>query len=355
MRRWWYGLGAAVLAVGVAVAVTLAGRTAATRLASGAGLVNGPAAPALDAAGWLNSRPLTRADLAGKVVLYDFWTYSCVNCVRTLPYLTSWYQRYAGDGLVVVGIHSPEFDFEKVHANVAAAVTRLDVSWPVALDDQMNIWNAFGNQYWPADYITDRAGRIRHTHFGEGDYPGTEDILRRLLAVDPRSPRASTPSPTPASTGVATDQAARVPITPETYLGTDKGVAGARSGPATYPDPGDVATNQVRLSGRWVGETDDVRSTASGAAVVLAYRAREVNLVLASAMGGVDLRVELDGHPLPPTYRTGQTRVDAQGATFVSVAASDLYRLVLGPAVQDHTLRLTATGAGVEMFAFTFG
>src|SRR4029077_19219991 len=150
---------------------------------------NGPA-PALKAKGWINSAPLTPANLTGKVVLYDFWTYSCINCVRTFPYARAFYDRYRADGLVVIGVHSPECDFEKVHTNVEAAVKRLDVTWPVALDDDMTIWNAFKNQYWPADYVADRTGHLRYTHFGEGDYSNTENVLRTLLGVPASSPRA---------------------------------------------------------------------------------------------------------------------------------------------------------------------
>src|SRR5262249_2202352 len=140
----------------------------------------GRTAPALDSTGWINSSPLTTADLRGKVVLYDFWTYSCINCQRTFPYLRSWYDRYRSAGLVIVGIHSPEFDFEHVRSNVEAAVKRYDVTWPVALDNDMKIWDAFANQYWPADYLADRQGKIRYTHFGEGDYTNTENVIRSL-------------------------------------------------------------------------------------------------------------------------------------------------------------------------------
>ena len=151
---------------------------------------SGPA-PALEAKGWINSPPLTPSALTGKVVLYDIWTYSCINCVRTFPYVRAWYDRYRADGLVVVGVHSPEFDFEKVHGNVEDAVKRLNVTWPVALDDDLTIWNAFDNQYWPADYVADRTGELRYSHFGEGDYTNTENVLRTLLGVAPSSPRAT--------------------------------------------------------------------------------------------------------------------------------------------------------------------
>jgi thiol-disulfide isomerase/thioredoxin len=355
-RRGYLAAAGALVAVS-AIAVAFAGHTNATRLAGGPADPNnlpvGATAPALDAKGWLNSAPLTPADLSGKVVVYDFWTYSCVNCVRTVPYLRSWVDRYSADGLVVVGIHSPEFDFEHNHANVANAVKRLGVTWPVALDDDMTIWNAFNNQYWPADYVADRTGHVRFTHFGEGEYAGTEDVLRSLLSVAPTSPRAAPPGSTtvpPAGAGAT--------ITAETYLGTGHGAAGAQPGPAQYPEPGTLQSGDARLVGRWTGETDDVQAGAAGSAIVLDYHAREVNLVMATAAPGkapVDVLVTLDGRPLPPAYRTAQTMVDAQGRTFVHVDFSDLYRLVLGPAVEDHVVRLFAEGPGLQGFAFTFG
>jgi thiol-disulfide isomerase/thioredoxin len=314
----------------------------------------GPEAPSLATAkGWINSPPLLPANLRGKVVLYDFWTYSCVNCVRTIPYLRSWYARYAPEGLLVVGIHSPEFDFEKNHANVEAAVSRLHVDYPVALDDDMTIWDEFANQYWPADYIADRDGHIRDTTVGEGGSATTEDVIRELLGVPASAPRAAAVNegnvgkpPTPSEA-----------VTPETYLGLERGIAGARPGSSTYPDVTSPSRDQPYLVGPWFGDDEDVVSEAAGAAIVVEFHAREANLVLASgAPGGapVDLRVQLDGKPLPPDDRTPETMVDAQGNTFIHVQTSDLYRLVLGPAIGTHTLRLTAQARGLEAFAFTF-
>src|SRR4029078_6027944 len=173
--------------------------------------VLGPA-PALDAKGWINSPALTPKDLSGKVVLYDFWTYSCINCRRTFPYLRSWFDRYRRDGLVIVGIHSPEFDFEKVHKNVEAAAKRLDVTWTIALDDAMTIWDAFANNSWPADYFADRKGQIRYEHIGEGDYTNAENIIRSLLGIPSAAPRAAKV--------VNGEVASGAGINPETYLGT---------------------------------------------------------------------------------------------------------------------------------------
>ena len=312
----------------------------------------GPKVPGLSAAkGWINSPPLHGADLTGRVVLYDFWTYSCVNCVRAIPYVRSWYDRYAKDGLVVVGIHSPEFDFEKNHGNVQDAVKRLHVDYPVALDDNMAIWNAFGNQYWPADYIADRQGRLRHAGIGEGNYTETENILRSLLGVSASAPRATRVN----EGNVGKPPAANDSITPETYLGLERGTAGAQPGVVDYPDVATLENGQARLVGRWEADQQYVRSAAPGATVAFAFHAREVNLVMATAAPNgqpIDVRIELDGGPLPLEDRTAQTMVDAQGNTFVRVTGSDLYRLVLGTSIGSHTLRLVAQAADLEAFAF---
>jgi thiol-disulfide isomerase/thioredoxin len=315
-------------------------------------LPEGPEAPSLAAAkGWINSTPLTAAALKGKVVLYDFWTYSCVNCVRTIPHLRAWYERYAADGLVVIGVHSPEFDFEKNHANVQMAVTNLHVDYPVALDDDMTIWDEFGNQYWPADYIADRTGHIRDMTIGEGNYTSTEDALRELLGVPASAPRAAAVN----EGSVGKPPTAAEDVTPETYVGLERGIENPKAGSATYPDVSSPTPDQPYLVGSWFGDTQDVVSQAAGSAIVIRYHAREANLVMATANGApVDVVITLDGKPLPPDQRTPETQVDANGNTYVQVQASNLYRLVLGPTIEEHTLRLTAQGPGLEAFAFTF-
>jgi thiol-disulfide isomerase/thioredoxin len=313
----------------------------------------GPTPPTLaDAQGWLNTAPLSRADLRGKVVLYDFWTYSCVNCVRTIPHLRAWYDRYRGDGLVVVGVHSPEFDFEKDHGNVTAAVQRLHVDYPVALDDNMDIWNAFGTQYWPEEWVADRQGHLRYQDVGEGAYPDTEKVLRKLLGVAASAPPAGKPT----ATGFGQPPSSSQNVTAETYLGLDHGVAGAQPGLATYPNVGELPNGVARLVGPWNATGQYVDAGGPGAAIVLGERARSVNLVMAGATGvPVKVVVQLDGKPVPPADRTAATQVDAQGRTFLTVAASDLYPVVLSPAVEGHTVRLVAQAPGLQAFAFTFG
>jgi thiol-disulfide isomerase/thioredoxin len=334
-----YLIAAVVLGAIAIGAVILAAGTKPSTLGSGSSTGSGRTAPALQAKGWINSPPLTAASLKGKVVVYDFWTYSCVNCVRTIPTVRSWYDRYAKDGLVVIGVHSPEFDFEKVHSNVAAAVKKLGVDYPVALDDDMTIWNAFGNSYWPADYIYDRSGHEADVHYGEGDYATTEDTLRRLLGVAPSSPRAVVRGKEGGTDGTLAS-------TEETYNGSERGRPNFASpqplvdGPTTFTSPATLDRSQHALQGQWDVTGQYVQSGAAGARIVLRYYAGQVNLVMATDLGGpIDVLVQVDGGP----------------ARTVHVQAADLYNLVDGAQEAEHTLTLTATAPGLKAFAFTFG
>ncbi len=229
-------------------------------------------------------------------MLYDFWTYSCINCVRTFPYVRAWADRYQADGLVVIGVHSPEFDFEKVHSNVEGAVKRDDVTWPVALDDDMTTWNAFKNQYWPADYVADRTGHLRYSHFGEGDYANTENVLRSLLGVAANAPRANQ---------VKAETASGQPVNPETYLGAGDAQRpsqiGVEDGRARLPDRRHSRPHPP-LCSKERGTAPPKRSPPSRPAPRSrsGMHAQSVNLVLASATGKpIDAIITLDGQPIP--------------------------------------------------------
>ncbi|HEV2993649.1 MAG TPA: redoxin domain-containing protein [Acidimicrobiia bacterium] len=353
-----YGVLALALAVfAIAAVIVASGSNPSTVAGNSVNVHNlpvGPTPPSLTAAqGWLNSPPLAPADLRGKVVLYDFWTYSCVNCDREIPHLAAFYDRYAPNGLVVIGIHSPEFQFEQDRTNVTEAVQRLKVPYPVALDPNMDIWNAFGAQYWPEAWVADRAGHLRYMDIGEGNYTQTEDVLRALLGVSAHSPRASAVGAGALGAPPTTHQN----ITNETYLGLEKGVENVQPGTTTYPDVAPTLPNgAAALVGSWTADQEQVQAAAPGASIVLGYQARSANLVLATATGApVQVQVQLDGHPLPPADRTSETQVDAQGNTFITVSAPDLYKLVLTPGIERHTLRLTAEQPGLQAFAFTFG
>lgn len=328
-----------MLVVVAALAVGSAAHTKPAQLGSAASKGNGDAAPALHAEGWINSEPLTKADLKGKVVLYDFWTYSCVNCVRTIPYVRSWYDTYRKDGLVVIGVHSPEFDFEKVHANVRRAVGKLGIDYPVALDDHLAIWDAFENQYWPADYLYDRSGHQADVHFGEGGYTTTEDQIRTLLGVPASAPRAKVGTAEGGSDG-ATDQ------TPETYNGSERGTDGFASpealddGTRTYSAPASLASGEHALSGTWKVTPQYVQSAGPGAYLEIDYQAGQANLVMGTA-SGAPIKVDLS--------------IDGGKPEVLTVDAADLYTVAALHDAEEHVLRITPQGPGLQAFAFTFG
>jgi cytochrome c biogenesis protein CcdA/thiol-disulfide isomerase/thioredoxin len=280
-----------------------------------------------DISAWINSPPLTMQELRGKVVLVDFWTYSCINCLRTLPYLESWDKRYRSKGLVILGVHSPEFAFEHSLGNVRAAVKRLGVRYPVALDNDFGTWNAYENQYWPADYLIDRNGHVRHVHFGEGAYAETEHKIRQLLA---------TPLPP------ALDQRDRTPTelrTPETYLGYTR-IGNYDGSPlrtdeaAKYTFPRALPGDSFAYAGTWTVEGERILA-GSGARLRLNFLARSVHLVLG---GRGQVHVKLNGHRL----RT------------VQVVADKLYTLVTQKTAREGLLELSFT-PGLSAYAFTFG
>ena len=289
----------------------------------------GPAPNFAGIDGWLNSRPLTMQELRGKVVLIDFWTYSCINCLRTLPHVEAWYRMYHKDGLVVVGVHTPEFAFEHVPSNVRAAVKRLGVRYPVALDNEYGTWTAYGNQYWPAKYLIDRNGHIRYAHFGEGNYSVTEENIRSLLGeklTSPASDRLRDLTPTG-------------PLTPETYLGFGRidRFTGSKLYPdkqATYSFPPALGKDDFAYGGRW---TVRVQRIVAGkdARLELRYYARKVYLVL----GG---------------HGTVQVLVDGKPHGVVQVTSDRLYTLVDGSSIDDAVLELRFS-PGVSAYAFTFG
>ena len=290
---------------------------------------------------WINSAPLTAASLRGKVVLVDFWTFSCINCVRTLPHLRQLYDTYRGRGFVIVGVHSPEFDFEKVLANVRQAVQRLAVTWPVAVDSQMATWNAFGNAYWPAEYLIDQQGRVAYTNIGEGNYAATDAAVGELLGVT----RAGSPS----ATAVPTD------ITPELYAGSQRGqlvtgeAYGAPGSPLFYPDPGrprDV--DAIQVTGTWTDEAQYLQADGTGH-VRLNFHGDALYVVAGTSAGAIHVGVSLDGGPVP-AGRSGS----ALSASAFDVGRHDLYPLLTGLGPGYHLIDLTVR-AGFELYTFTFG
>ncbi|MFI5259367.1 MAG: cytochrome c biogenesis protein DipZ [Candidatus Limnocylindrales bacterium] len=311
------------------------------------GLPVGPLAP--DFTGidhWLNSPALTMAGLRGKVVLVDFWTYSCINCIRTLPYVESWYQNYAADGFVVVGVHTPEFAFEHDTGNVAAAISRFGITYPVAQDNEYDTWTAYSNEYWPADYLIDSTGHIRSTHFGEGDYDTTEAEIRSLIAeIGPKAlPSAATPAPAPPFVSNET---------PETYIGTDRAASfaspeSAAPGSNHYTFPGTLPDDGFAVSGTFDFQPEYATALAGGDQLELSFFARDVYLV-AAADSPVQATVKVTG-----TAGAAPTEdVAADGS--MTIGAARLYHLVHLPAATRGTVVVTFKGTGARAYSFTFG
>jgi cytochrome c biogenesis protein CcdA/thiol-disulfide isomerase/thioredoxin len=312
--------------------------------------------PPLDGAvEWLNSPPLTAAGLRGKVVVIDFWTYSCVNCLRTLPYVRAWYEKYKDQGLVVIGVHAPEFAFEKDIGNVRRAVKDLKVDYPVAIDNDYAIWRAFDNRYWPAHYFIDAEGRIRHHHFGEGEYAESEAIIQKLLAEAGAQHVASgTVEPDAGGIALAAENAMQ---SPETYIGYDRAenftATAVRDREHEYSIPPTLATNQWGLDGTWTIAEESAKLARAGGRIAFRFHARDVNLVLGPADDGkpVRYRVTIDGKA-PGENRGVDSAADGSG----EVTSQRLYQLVRAKGdVADRTFEIEFLDPGVEAFAFTFG
>jgi len=340
---------------GAAVAGTGAGAASV-----GAAPVSGGDAPMpslAGATGWLNSPPLTPESLRGKVVLVDFWTYSCINCLRTLPYVKRWYETYKDHGLVVIGVHAPEFAFERDPDNVRRAVGELGITYPVAIDDDYAIWRGFSNQYWPAHYFIDAEGRIRDHHFGEGDYAESERIIRELLtqAGHKDLPPASA---APAAAGIEAAPDMQHVASQETYIGYRRadafrspgGFADDRS--KTYALPASLELNEWALLGHWTDDPEKaVLDTAPGK-IEFRFLARDLHLVLGPAGDKpVRFRVRLDG--LAPGANHG-VDTDAEGNGVIR--EQRLYQLIREASpVAPHTFSIEFLDAGAQAYSFTFG
>jgi cytochrome c biogenesis protein CcdA/thiol-disulfide isomerase/thioredoxin len=306
---------------------------------------------------WLNSPPLTAEGLKGKVVLIDFWTYSCINCLRAIPYVRAWAEKYRDQGLVVIGVHTPEFAFERDVGNVRKAVADLGINYPVAIDSDYAIWRAFQNEYWPAHYFIDAAGRIRHHHFGEGDYEGSERVIQQLLA-EAGAKQAPTGFVAVNATGAEAAPDMADVQSPETYLGYDRADKFASAGGAVPDAPHGYTVPELRLnewglSGDWTIRGENAVLDEKGGAVAYRFHARDLHLVLGPPADGapVRYRVTIDG--AAPGENHGAD-VDAEGQGVVN--GQRLYQLVRqSGAIGDHTFRIEFLDPAVQAFAFTFG
>ncbi len=318
--------------------------------------VEGTLPPLTGAVQWLNAPPLTPAALRGKVVLVDFWTYSCINCLRALPYVEAWAKKYAASGLVVIGVHAPEFAFEKDPANVKRAVHDLGVTYPVALDNNLVIWNAFNNQYWPAHYFIDVQGRIRHHHFGEGEYDASEKVIQQLLR---EAGRANVPGGIvdPKATGAQAQGMTDAQTSPETYVGYGRGANFASGNvrmdeSAAYKTAFPLRLNQWGLDGRWTVSEEKSSLDAAGGRITYRFHARDLHLVLGPGADGKPVRfqVTLDGQA--PGASHG---VDIDAAGNGTVTDQRLYQLIRARTPGEHTFVIRFADPNVQAFAFTFG
>jgi cytochrome c biogenesis protein CcdA/thiol-disulfide isomerase/thioredoxin len=321
--------------------------------------IDGPMPSLAGATSWLNSPPLTPASLRGKVVLVDFWTYSCINCLRSLPYVKSWYEKYKDHGLVVIGVHSPEFAFERDVNNVSKAVKDLGVSYPVALDNDFAIWRGFANEYWPAHYFIDADGRIRGHHFGEGDYAGSELILRKLLQQAGYTDLPAAGTDVSALEGIEAAADGAQDQSGETYIGYRRAAGFASPGgfvhdhAAEYAVPAALALNEWALAGRWLVDREKALLVAAPGKMAFRFHARDLHLVLGPADQGkpVRFRVTLDG-VAPGAAHGADTNAAGEGL----VDAQRLYQLIRQPdPVREHVFSIEFLDGGVQAYSFTFG
>src|ERR1700733_3501884 len=306
---------------------------------------------------WLNSPALTPEGLKGKVVLIDFWTYSCINCLRAIPYVRAWAEKYKDHGLVVIGVHTPEFAFERDVDNVRRAVSDLKIGYPVAIDNDYKVWRAFDNEYWPAHYFIDAEGRTRYHHFGEGDYDGSERVIQRLLAEAghsgvPQSLVSVAASGAEAAPSEGDDKS------PETYIGYNRADNFVSPGGIVEDenhlyDSADPKLNQWSLSGDWLVSGERATLTSDNGKIIYRFHARDLHLVLGPTADGkpIQFRVTIDGQA-PGEDHGADTDADGHGV----VNGQRLYQLIRqSGAIKDRTFEIQFLDSGVHAYAFTFG
>jgi thiol-disulfide isomerase/thioredoxin len=307
---------------------------------------------------YINTDPITLADLKGKVVLVDFWTYSCINCIRTIPYLNAWYEKYSDDGLVIVGVHTPEFEFEKDFSNVKAAVEKFEIKYPVMQDNDRGTWAAYENRYWPHKYLVDNEGYIRYDHIGEGGYAETEKVIQSLLAE-----RAAY-----MGVNATIDQSISNPqnaqsvnfgqiATPELYfgyqyarapLGNPEGFNPDQTVKYSIPENAAITPNRIYLEGQWKNSADHMQLQSEEGRIVLSYSAKAINIV---AGGNGTLHVSEDGSSLTAISRGLDVMEDGAAA----VDGQKLYNLATHHDYGKHQIVIDVAGKGFEVYTFTFG
>lgn len=304
--------------------------------------------------GYINTTPdELKEAIKDKVVLYDFWTYTCINCIRTFPYITAWNEKYADKGLLIIGVHSPEFQFEKDINNVKIAVTKYGLKYPVVLDNDHKTWDAFANRYWPAEYLTDYKGHIRHTHFGEGEYDQTEKVIQQLLEERSQHLGLSVAAAQPLVN--LQEHKFSESQTPElyfgykytygrSYLGNSEGFQPEKT--VKYSLPANLESEHFYLEGQWQNLEDSMKLISDGGKIMLPYFAKDVHIVAANK---ADIQILLDGKPVRPE----DSGSDVQDGV-VHVNENRLYTLISTKEAAAHTLTIIAK-PGFEIFTFTFG
>ena len=308
--------------------------------------------------GFINSKPITLADLRGKVVLVDFWTYSCINCIRTIPYLNAWYEKYADKGLEIVGVHTPEFEFEKDYNNVQAAVEKFHIRYPVAQDNEKQTWNAYDNRYWPRKYLIDADGYISYDHIGEGGYAETEKVIQSLLAERAEYTGANTTIDQSISNPESSQSVSFDRInTPELYfgyqysrapLGNSEGYQPDQIVNYTVLDNTKIVPNRIYLAGEWKNNADHMELQSQVGRIVLSYSAKAVNIV---AGGKGELRILEDNSSLDNSSRG--TDISEDGT--VKIDGQRLYNAVEHEGYGNHQIAIEVAGRGFQIYTFTFG
>lgn len=310
---------------------------------------------------WINSSSLTLRHLRGNVVLVDFWDYTCVNCIRTLPYVQEWHRRYRTAGLTVIGVHTPEFDFAREPAYVERAARRFGIEYPVVLDNDYQIWQAYSNRCWPAKYLVDRDGYVRYYHFGEGSYGQTEAAIQKLLRE--RDSQTTLPELMDSATDGEAQGAQCLPVTPELYLGFSRGRLGNESGYAErqvkdYHAGSNYLPAHAYLDGPWFAGSESIDSCPVGerpSRILLSYTAAEVNLVMSPAEAGNAL-VSISVNGKPPSGQEAGEDLDWQdGSCAVKVHEPRMYRLIRTETVNSGLLDVSTLAPGLQAYAFTFG
>jgi len=305
---------------------------------------------------YLNTTPEQLAsEIKGKVVLYDIWTYSCINCIRTLPYITSWYDKYSDEGLIIIGIHSPEFEFEKDKENVELALAKHGITYPVVMDNDWETWKAFENRYWPRKYIADHEGYIRYDHIGEGAYKETEKVIQHLLKERSASLGMQMAS---AETLVDIEEFEHTNFrSPELYFGYKFAQGRNQLGSAegfnqnkitTYSEPDSVQLHKFYPVGDWLNLEDSMRLESDSGSIKVQYTAKQVNIVTANS---AELEIFLDGLPLNEKY----AGLDIDSGNKITVTEADLYNIISSENSSTHELEIKINQKGFEIFTFTFG